>query len=345
MINRKLAGLLVAGMLLSGCHHPNSGPANTSQPKNWSEAMQIKMEAYGNKSQKELQPYFAKAHANYPPQQLAFLVFKDTKTLEVWSRDDSTMPWHYIHRFPVLAASGGPGPKLKEGDRQVPEGIYHIIGLNPMSHFDLSMQLDYPNNFDKFEAARTGRSNLGNDIFIHGKKLSIGCIALGNHGIEELFPLVYRVGIRNTTIIISPNDLRKAPPVMETKEPDWVPVLYQQIKVALSDFAPGDKISPNLMAYNDGVHPLNLAVPVNITNKAESLPAIPLPSLVLGVPKKQSPHPRVAVVASLDKNLTMKKTFAKDTNLAEEQNFIIPSNKNIANVSNSIGTLPFIPPK
>lgn len=242
MCRRYLAYFItVVGLciLITGCHRPRPSSANHFPPaKNWSEAMKIRMDVYGPKSQQVLQPYFTKANVPYPPKQIALLIFKNTKTLELWGREDASESWRYIRRFKVMAASGGPGPKLQQGDRQVPEGIYRIIGLNPESHFDLSMQLDYPNAFDKNEAALSGRTNLGNDIFIHGKKLSVGCIALGDRAIEELFPLVYRTGIKNTIVIISPNDLRKASPLLVSEDPSWVPILYHQLTVALQDFVP-----------------------------------------------------------------------------------------------------------
>jgi len=68
--------------------------------------------------------------------------------------------------YRITAASGTAGPKLREGDRQVPEGIYRIVGLNPNSRYHLSMKLDYPNAFDRHQAARDGRARPGSDIFI-----------------------------------------------------------------------------------------------------------------------------------------------------------------------------------
>ena len=56
--------------------------------------------------------------------------------------------------YPVLGASGVLGPKLKEGDRQVPEGVYRVPELNPNSDFHLSLRLDYPNEFDRAQGAR-----------------------------------------------------------------------------------------------------------------------------------------------------------------------------------------------
>ncbi|NJN46820.1 MAG: L,D-transpeptidase family protein [Candidatus Competibacteraceae bacterium] len=97
------------------------------------------------------------------------------------------MGWQPIKHYPVLAASGTLGPKLCEGDRQVPEGIYRIKSLNPNSAYHLSLELDYPNAFDLRQAERDGRNNPGSAICIHGKAVSVGCLAMGDTAIEELY--------------------------------------------------------------------------------------------------------------------------------------------------------------
>lgn len=322
--------MLMICVWLTGCHHSQIQPSQSTF-QSWSQAMQMKMQAYGEQSQKELQPYFTKAKVPYPPKQMALLIFKDSKTLELWSRSDPQLPWQFIHRFPVMAASGGPGPKLTEGDHQVPEGIYRIITLNPMSRFDLSMQLNYPNDFDKQQASLSGRTHLGNDIFIHGKNLSIGCIALGNQGIEELFPLVYRVGVENTTVIIAPNDLRKAPPLMVSQDPVWVPALYQQLNVALSQFAlpvtPAKHTFswPNLFAAVTSKQPTHEKVSSASSTKSliETQNIIPIP--------KASNH--LYVKATTPKNLVVKQPLLQQTHLAEEQGWGVSANNNLLNVT------------
>ncbi len=65
-------------------------------------------------------------------------------------------------------------PKFKEGDGQIPEGIYGIEYLNPNSKFHLSMKINYPNSFDKEMAKIDNRKNLGGDIMIHGSNKTIG---------------------------------------------------------------------------------------------------------------------------------------------------------------------------
>lgn len=192
---------------------------------------------YSRYSYAQLSPYFTAAGLSYAPKKLALLIFKKTKRLELWgSRGDGV--WHHVKDYPILAASGGPGPKLLAFDHQVPEGIYHIRLLNPDSHFHLSMQVSYPNQFDIMHAERDGRTHLGGDIFIHGSNRSIGCIAIGNDAINQLFVLAFYTGIKNILVIIAPNDLRSEPPFVDHHHasPAWLPELYQRIKQALQPF-------------------------------------------------------------------------------------------------------------
>jgi hypothetical protein len=111
--------------------------------------------------------------------------------LELWTEDTAA---RLVHRYPVLAASGALGPKLRQGDLQVPEGVYRVLWLNPNSSYHLSMKLDYPNAFDREHARRDRRTDLGGDIFVHGRAVSIGCVALGDPAIEELFVLAADTG-------------------------------------------------------------------------------------------------------------------------------------------------------
>ena len=79
------------------------------------------------------------------------------------------------------------GQELRQGDGQIPEGIYRIEHLNPMSSFYLSMKVGYPNDFDRARAKEDGRTDLGGDIFIHGSCVTIGCVPLQNGPIEEVY--------------------------------------------------------------------------------------------------------------------------------------------------------------
>jgi len=119
--------------------------------------------------------------------------FKAEKTLEVWvkSRDsDAKAAYTLLRTYPICSASGTLGTKIQEGDRQVPEGIYHIAHFNPKSRFYLSLGLNYPSESDRRQAQqRAQTASLGSDIYIHGDCVSIGCLAITDDYIKELYIL------------------------------------------------------------------------------------------------------------------------------------------------------------
>lgn len=183
---------------------------------------------YGYLAEVRMKPYFMRANITYPPQEIVLLATKEEKALELWARNDGDFT--FIRSYPISKASGGSGPKLREGDRQVPEGIYRITQLNPNSNFHLSMRLDYPNSYDLMRAAKEGRRNLGGDIYIHGKAQSTGCLAVGDIAIEELFVLVNKVGTARTSVVIAPHDPRRQPLNGFSDDlPRWAVELYADI--------------------------------------------------------------------------------------------------------------------
>jgi hypothetical protein len=191
---------------------------------------------YGPAARKRLGPHFTRSSVAYPPKQIALLVFKREKRLSLWARSTPNAPWRFIRHYPVLAASGHAGPKLRQGDYQVPEGVYRIEHLNPNSSYHLSMKVSYPNDLDRRMAARDARTRLGGDIFIHGNQVSIGCVAMGDPAIEELFTLVAETGHQRVKVIIAPNDLRSGGPVIHEEAPNWVGQLYRIVAAALVEF-------------------------------------------------------------------------------------------------------------
>lgn len=223
---RALLSVITTAFLLSSC----------APHGNYTQDMQYKIHKFAPAALAQLKPAFQKAGVSYPPEEITLLVFKNERRMELWARSGMSDPWRHIKNYPVLAASGGPGPKLRDMDRQVPEGIYKLEALNPDSRFDLSMELNYPNSEDQYHARMDGRTDLGGEIFIHGNKLSIGCIAIGNPNIEQLFVLVDEVGMRNVTVIVAPNDLRYEKPLPSKEKVTWLPQLYGQIYQALQPF-------------------------------------------------------------------------------------------------------------
>jgi murein L,D-transpeptidase YafK len=196
---------------------------------------------YGVSARARLSPHFTNASVAYPPSALVFIGLKEEKILQVYAKS-GTNGFKFIRAYPIQAASGVAGPKLREGDKQVPEGIYAIDLLNPNSSYHLSMQVSYPNAFDRAQAAKEGRTNLGGEIMIHGKAKSVGCLAMGDEAAEELFVLAADTKIENMTVIIAPVDFRAGKTLPEnTKLPPWTETLDPEIKSRLAEFALPEK--------------------------------------------------------------------------------------------------------
>ena len=161
------------------------------------------------------------------PKNLTLIGLKHEKVLEVWTKRKGK----YLHlvSYPFTAFSGILGPKFKEGDKQIPEGIYGISLLNPNSKFHLSMRVNYPNKFDKKMAKQEKRTNLGGDIMIHGSNRTIGCIPIGNDNIEELYFLAQKVGIKNIKVILAPVDFRVMKVNIKNDKHPWLKDLYKNI--------------------------------------------------------------------------------------------------------------------
>jgi murein L,D-transpeptidase YafK len=129
-------------------------------------------------------------------------IFKKTNELEIWLKDRNnfrlfktykicTYGWRYL------------GPKIKKGDGRAPEGFYYVTSqqMNPLSEFHLSFNLGYPNLYDRAHG-RTGSA-----LMVHGSCVSIGCYAMTDKGIEEIYALAdasFRNGQRFFRVHIFP---------------------------------------------------------------------------------------------------------------------------------------------
>ena len=188
---------------------------------------------YGPAARKRLAPAFREAGVAYPPSRVVMLVLKDERQLQLYATGKNGDP-RFVKSYRIWGASGHLGPKLREGDYQVPEGIYRIVFLNANSMFHLSLRLDYPNKFDRAMAKADGRTNLGGDIMIHGSCASIGCIAIGDEAAEDMFVLAADTGMLNCRVISAPCDLRTQNPPNDEKSPAWVGGLYRRIRQDMS---------------------------------------------------------------------------------------------------------------
>lgn len=176
---------------------------------------------------------FKRIGLDYPPRRLKLVGLKHERRLEVWVAGEAT-PFVLLKTYPILAASGDIGPKLREGDRQVPEGVYAIESLNPNSLFHLSLRVNYPNEQDRARAQADGRTDLGGDIMIHGGTSSVGCLAMGDPAAEDLFILAADVGLPNTSVLLCPVDFRiRDLPADRPASPAWTAERYEKLRAEL----------------------------------------------------------------------------------------------------------------
>ena len=112
-------------------------------------------------------------------------IFKKEEVLEVWLQKDNGEYALFLD-YPICIYSGELGPKTREGDKQSPEGFYTVgrEAMNPNSQYHLSFNLGYPNAYDR------AHGYSGSMLMVHGKCVSIGCYAMGDRQIEEIYTLV-----------------------------------------------------------------------------------------------------------------------------------------------------------
>lgn len=121
---------------------------------------------------------------SYPPKKILFISYKAEGELQVWIKEN--FEYRLFKVYEVCRKSGDFGPKRKQGDRQVPEGLYNINVFNPISNFHLSLGIDYPNESDRIKSKYV---NLGGDIYIHGDCVTVGCLPMTDELIKEIYIL------------------------------------------------------------------------------------------------------------------------------------------------------------
>jgi murein L,D-transpeptidase YafK len=175
LINRSMVRVLAtsvalaAGSLLAGCNSDQVSLANNAKAnKPISEKLVAEMQ------KKDMDPQSP----------MLIRLFKQEAELEVWKQDRSGK-FALLQTYPICRWSGDLGPKIKEGDRQAPEGFYNITPaqMNPQSAYYLSFNMGYPNAFDK----ALGRT--GSQLMVHGDCSSRGCYAMTDEQISDIYTL------------------------------------------------------------------------------------------------------------------------------------------------------------
>ena len=129
-------------------------------------------------------------------------IIKEDRDLELWVQE-SDKSWQILKSYHIFGMSGELGPKTAEGDEQAPEGFYRVYphSMNPRSKFHLSFNIGYPNAYDR-KLGRTGRF-----IMVHGDILSIGCFAMTDARIEEIYTMVneaFKTGTQYVPVQVYP---------------------------------------------------------------------------------------------------------------------------------------------
>jgi murein L,D-transpeptidase YafK len=160
-----LAAAACAGLMLAACSNaPSLSPADQPLSK---DAMML----LGKKGMTAEAPIFIR-------------IFKEESELEVWKQRADGRFYHF-KTYPICNWSGDLGPKIKQGDKQAPEGFYSITAqqLNPNSNYHLAFNLGFPNAYDRV------LNRTGDFVMIHGQCRSAGCYAMTDALIEEIYAL------------------------------------------------------------------------------------------------------------------------------------------------------------
>jgi murein L,D-transpeptidase YafK len=163
------SAVLATGFILAGCNSDeislaSNAKANKPIPEKLIAAMQ----------EKDMDPQSP----------ILIRLFKTEAELEVWKQNRSGQ-FALLQTYPICRWSGDLGPKVREGDRQAPEGFYDITRaqMNPQSAYYLSFNTGFPNAFDK----SLGRT--GSELMVHGDCSSRGCYAMTDEQISDIYTL------------------------------------------------------------------------------------------------------------------------------------------------------------
>jgi murein L,D-transpeptidase YafK len=187
--------------------------------------------------------YFSEKQIARDDFHLFLRAFKKEERLEVWVKEKEKETFALLHTYDFCSSSGTLGPKRKEGDLQIPEGVYTINHFNPQSKFYLSLGINYPNASDKIlsDGKRPGGS-----IYLHGNCVTVGCIPLTDDKIKELYVLAVEArnnGQEKIPIHIFPAKLSEAEFAALKKDfPANTLTFWENLKSVYNDFEKTKKL-------------------------------------------------------------------------------------------------------
>lgn len=179
-------------------------------------------------------------------------IFKESHELELWVQRGER--FYLFKKYPIAYFSGGLGPKLHEGDLQAPEGYYEVFPslMNPWSNFHLAFNIGYPNLYDQARRASGGM------IMVHGKRLSVGCFAMTDPVIEEIYAIADRAlnaGQSSFQVHIFPFRMTPANLQRHGNSPHiafWRNLLHGYTLFELSHIPPAVRVQNNQYAFSSG---------------------------------------------------------------------------------------------
>ena len=159
--------------------------------------------------------------------------FKTEMKLELWVKNSYSDKYDLFKTYNICKKSGKLGPKLKEGDKQTPEGFYDVTydRLNPNSQYFLSFDIGFPNAYDRLH----GRT--GSLLMIHGNCVSVGCLAMTDAQIAEIYLIIeqnFKYGYKSIPVHIYPFRMTEENLAFRKNSP-WQP-FWQNLKQGYDHF-------------------------------------------------------------------------------------------------------------
>lgn len=207
-------------------------------------------------------------------------IFKESHELELWVQRGER--FYLFKKYPIAYFSGGLGPKLHEGDLQAPEGYYEVFPslMNPWSNFHLAFNIGYPNLYDQARQASGGM------IMVHGKRLSVGCFAMTDPVIEEIYTIADRAlnaGQSSFQVHIFPFRMTPANLQRHDNSPHiafWRNLLHGYTLFELNHVPPMVRVQNSQYAFSSGrirtgQEPLSQAPRSNVVSIQHDLQVLP----------------------------------------------------------------------
>lgn len=206
-----------------------------------------RVDAAYNEKEATVREYFSSRKIGMDNFSLFIRAFKKEMTLEVWVKPKNEKTYVLLHTYDFCSTSGTLGPKRKEGDKQIPEGVYHINHFNPESNFHLSLGINYPNELDKI---LSDKKRPGGLIYIHGNCVTVGCIPITDGKIKELYILAVEAkscGQQNIPVHIFPAKLNNENFAILCEEENASATLvsfWKNLQVVFNDFEKSKTLKP-----------------------------------------------------------------------------------------------------